>query len=296
MFHARSDVSNDAPKPQGTRGCLFYPREHVPRPDIETLQTKRRVLDVLANAARVKTFHQGAGCLSIRMRLFATANTSKIIPFAILASDETARCAFLAGVGGIDLHQTKYLFLRLHGQGLLKNARAHPSDETVHFFAQRALLGAEIQRLNDHRGWLPKGQSPIHRAFDFTRDPRTHLLHEIAVAFGLGQANNPRPLQAFGQLLQTIVPAPKLGIESLAEDGTLRRGHQIDHARVQAENGTIGGPLRGFGKLLAHLDVPLFLEVYQAERQGLRSVKTFRVGIGTNWQLNASPTFQCLHA
>ena len=77
MFHARSDVSNDAPKPQGTRGCLFYPREHVARPDIETLQTKRRVLDVLANAARVKTFHQGAGCFGVRMRLFATANTPK---------------------------------------------------------------------------------------------------------------------------------------------------------------------------------------------------------------------------
>ena len=296
MFHARSDVPNDAPKPQGTRGCLFYPGEHVARPDIETLHTKRRVLDVLANAARVKTFHQGAGCFRVRMRLFATANTSKIIPSAILATDKETRCAFLAGVGGIDLHQTKSLLLRLHDQGLLKNARAHAPNKTIHLLAERALLGTEIQGFDDHGRWFSKGQGPIHRAFDLAGYPRAHPVHEITVAFGLGQVENARALQALGQVLQPIVPAPKLGIESLAEDGALRRGHQIDHPSVQAKNGTVVGPLRGFGKLLAHLDVPLFIEVYQAERQSLRSVKTFRVTIGQNRQFDAAPTFQCRHA
>ena len=56
---------------------IGQPGQHHTAPDFKTPHTNRGVLDVLVNATRVKTFHQIAGRLRVRVRLFATANTPK---------------------------------------------------------------------------------------------------------------------------------------------------------------------------------------------------------------------------
>ena len=229
------------------------------------------------------------------MRLFATANTFKFVFLPIRAADEPAGAAFLTGVSRVHLDHCKALCLGMARQRTFEHARTHPPHETVHLPAQRAFLRTEIQGFDDHRMRLTKGQGLLDRTIDFAGDPGTHARHEIAVPSRQRQSFFTRALQSFRDRLQTFIPTVQLDVETLAKDGALRRGNQIDHPGIQPED-VIGVRFRTLRSLLehaAHLDVPTPFFLHQAEGCCLRPACGVGVCISPHRQLDAFTTVQC---